>query len=203
MIAYVLEGVGPQQAAKDPRMARLMGAGPWQYQMHRLGTTATWLSSGPVPRGSLGEERKTPDGLIYIGPKVLPSPEQLIRPNIANRLDLHTITVAQDLGTQIKILPAYMSPRQIMDDNTLGDPTTAYGRAVRAVMEKLQADPTLTFNAVMPEMTEVCRLAVMYSYRLTRELLTDLGWLNEESLLEIWGASIRVPKAEPNKDDGS
>ncbi len=203
MIAYILEGVGPQQADKDPRMARLMGAGPWQYQMHRSGCLATWKTAAPVPRSQFGDERKTVDGLTYLGPLKIPTPAELFRPSLSMRNDLHQVMVAQDMGVFIRILPAYMSPRQILEDNTLGDPTTAYGKAVRSLMGRLQSEPELTFNDVIPEMAECCRLAAMYSYRVTRELLTDTGWLNEESMLGIWRASIEAPKADPASGGGT
>ncbi len=198
MIAYVLEGATPQSAPTDPRMARLLGVGPWQYQMHQLGCMATWLAEGPVSRDKFGAERKTSDGLIYLSPLTIPQPRQLFRSTMANRLDLSDVVVNQETGQTIRILPATLTPRQILDDNSSGEMATAYGRAVRALYGKMNASPPETLMSVFAdEMIECCRLAIMYSYRATRELVTDLGWLNDGSLIPLWGATIEAPKDVP------
>lgn len=197
MIAYVLENVGPQSAASDKRMARLHSAGPWQYQMHLKGALATWRANGPVPRTSFGEERRTVDGLIYYPPKILPTPEDLLRPAMVQKADLVDVVVSQDSGTVIRILPAYMTPRQIMDDNTVGDSMTVYGRAVRKLLDRMADSKSPKMLDFAEELAECCRLAIMYSYRMTRELLTDVGWLNEESLPGVWRAAIDIPKTMP------
>lgn len=202
MIAYILEGVGPQGAASDKRMARLHAAGPWQYQPHQLGCMATWRTNGPVSRSTLGADRKTKDGMIYLSPLELPTPEQLLRPSMVERAELQDVIVSQDTGTTIRIFPAMMSPRQILEDATLGEPSTRYGRAVRALMDRVAADPNLRVSDIAGELTECVRLAIMYSYRVTLELLHDLAWLNEASLMSIWGACLQAPKSKPGADDG-
>ncbi len=199
MIAYILPNAAPQAAASDKRMARLNGAGPWQYQPNQRGAMATWKAAGPVPRTAFGVERETSDGLIYLPPKVLAQPEELIRPNMVQRMDLIDVVVSQDSGLTIRLLPAYMTPRQILDDNTIGDMSTIYGRAVRKLMDRMSdsKDSKLKFVDYAEELAECCRLAVMYTYRMTRELLTDHGWLNEESLGAVWSAVTHYPKAKP------
>ncbi len=202
MIAYTLDA-GLQEAASDKRMHRLLGAGPWQYQLHPVGCMTTWKADGPLSRSAFGAERKTADGMTYFGPKILPTPERLIRAHMVERADLSDVIVSQDTGLKVRIMPAYLSPRMVLDDNTLGDHTTAYGRAVRDLLDKIHANPKQEYKDVAVEMAECCRLAMMYTYRLTRELLTDLGWLNEESIMPIWEGSIAVPKASPAGDGGS
>ncbi len=204
MIAYIIEGVSPMSAEKDPKMARLLSTGPWQYQPHQLGCMATWKSpSGPVPLNTFLPGRKTFDGLVYHGPKQLPQAETLMRQVAMGRMDLHTVTTSQDRGETIQIMPVYASPRQILEDNKLGGYSSAYGRAVRGLLEKLHADPTLKFSMVSDEALECCRLAIMHTYRVTKELLQDLGWLSEESWFQIWEAAIQVPKAALAKEGGN
>lgn len=201
MLAYVLENIAPQAAAADKRMARLAGAGPWQYQPHQTGTLATWRANGPVPRKTFADEaqwRKTSDGMLYMPPRTLPTPEMLLRPSMAERIDLTDVVVMPDTGLTLKILPALLTPRQIMDDNRLGDPCTEYGRVTRRLMDRIRdLGEKCLFSDVADDMADVCRLAIAFTYRMTRELLTDLGWLNEASLEAIWEAAIKAPKAKP------
>lgn len=203
MIAYILDGRNPETGVSDPRMARLKGAGPWQYQLHSEGCMAVWRSKGPVKRAELGEQRPTTDGMIYIGPKELPKPDQLLHAQMRQREDLTEVPISLESGETIRIMPAYLSPRQIMEDNTTGDYTTMYGRSVRKILDKSREKPGLKINDCVNEITECCRLAIMYTYRMTRELLQDLGWLNEDSILAIWEATVQGPKAEPKAENGS
>jgi hypothetical protein len=203
MIGYILSGVSPESAADDERMTRLKSAGPWQYQLHQDGCLATWKTDRPTPRKSLGEERKTTDGLVYIGPRVLPKPKDLIRSAFAQNLNLNDVIVSHETGESIKILPAFMSPRQILEDNKVGDYSTVYGRAVRALLDRSRVNPNLRLNDCITEIAECCRLAILYIYRMTKELLQDVGWLNEDSLLTIWEATIQVPKEQLKHENGS
>ncbi len=204
MIAYVLEDVGPQAAAADKRMERLRGAGPWQYQLHPRGCFATWRNPlGPVPLASFGAERKTVDGMVYLGPKVLPMPEELLRESMRQRDDLTDVIASEESGITVRVVPAYRTPRRIMEDNSVGDFTTMYGRAVWALMARISERPDITVGEVSGDMLDCCRLALMHSYRLTSELLADLGWIHEDNFRAIWEAAIQVPKETPAAEGGN
>jgi hypothetical protein len=201
MIGYVMPDVNPMMATADKRMQRLAASGPWMYQMHPKGTFASWRTDNGHPRPStaFGKPRDTKDGLIYYPPAVLPQPHELLKPQFRQRDGLRSIQV-DEIGTVIQIMPVYMTPRQFMDDNRVGDFTTRYGRTVMelaALLYDRQEDapaPKLSDHADM--LLDCVRMAIMHTYRSTLELITDLGWVNEGSVKPIWEASIYHPKSE-------
>lgn len=198
MIGYLLDGVGPATAAEDVRMHRLLQAGPWQYQPQASGgTLATWKAAENAPRAAtaFGTPRQTTDGLLYYPPAVLPRPEALLRPAMAHRDDAHKVDVETGEGlVTLCILPAYASPRRVLDNNLYGDYTAAYARKARALIGKMKEHPDTVDDELYNDLFEVARCAIMHTTRCTRELITDCGWLTEESAWAIWGAIIQVPK---------
>lgn len=196
MIGYLLEGASPITAMEDPRAARLLSAGPWMAQPHPLGALLTWKNTTPLSSRDLGESRKTIDGLTYYSPKVLPSLDSLMAPNMRRRDDATDVTIIREEQImKVRVVPAYASPRKILDDNTVGDFSTRYGKATRALFDKVNEDRNLPFAAYRDELFEVCRLAIMHVYpRMTRELITDFNLLDEDTIFQMWEGMIYVPK---------
>lgn len=199
MIAYVLEGANPLTAKDDPRAARLMSAGPWMAQSHPAGAILTWQTPNNVPINlrDLSAGRKTIDGsMTYHGPKVLPALETLMAPNMRRRDDAtDVVIVREEQLTKVRIVPAYASPRRILDDNTVGDFSTRYGKATRVLFDRVNEDRGLPYSAYRDELFEVCRLAIMHVYpRMTRELITDFDILDEDTVFQMWEGMIYVPK---------
>ena len=200
MIGYVLEGANPATATEDPRAARLMSAGPWMAQPHPAGAMLTWRSADGVPAGAgaFGPPRKTLDGMSYLPPRALPEFATLANQNLRHREDATDLRlVREEQVIVVRIIPAYASPRKILEDNSSGDFSTRYGVAARKLLDRLDADRSLQYSAYCNELFEVCRLAVMHSHpRVTRELMTDYGILDDDSVFDIWRAIISVPKDE-------
>lgn len=199
MIGYVLEGANPITATEDPRAARLMSAGPWMAQPHPLGAMLVWKTDGGVAvrRESFGEQRKTHDGMIYLPPKSLPPIETLLSPAMRRQGVMATdvMIVREEEVLKVRIVPAYASPRKILDDNSVGEFSTRYGRAVRALLDKVNSERDLPFESYSAELFDVCRLAIMHTHpRMTRELITDYGLLDEDTVYQIWEGTIHVPK---------
>lgn len=198
MIAYVLEGASAFTVKEDPRAARLMPAGPWMAQSHPLGAMLVWQTPNnlPVNLRDLNDGRITVDGLMYYGPKTLPPLESLMAPSMVRRNDAtDVVIVREEQLIKVRVIPAYASPRKILDDNTVGDFSTRYGRATRELFDKVNEDRSLPFAAYRDELFEVCRLAIMHVYpRLTRELITDYNLLDEDTIFQMWEGMIHVPK---------
>ena len=192
MIGYLLDGVNPQAASAHPLMAgRLRAAGPWQYQAHAGGTLATWRGAGTRAE-DLGVARPVAEGIRYLPPRALPSPDDLARQERAGD-SLEAVTV-DDQGTVLHIVPALLTPRAILSSGLAGDPATRYGREAHAAFRAIAAAPEDKEEAARLAVA-VCRLALCYSYRLTDELLDDLGWINESSVTALWEAVTKPPKA--------
>lgn len=196
MIGYLLQGANPASADRDERMRRLSAAGPWQYQPHANGTIATWKTQGgPRLMSSFGKPRNTKDGLLYFPPKELPPLNSLAKPGTLQREDAHEVHVETEMGLlKVRIIPAYMSPKKILDDGTLGDYSTQYGKSVRMLLERMNANRALKFSEVCDEMYECVIKGIEYAYRCTRELVSDYGIIDEDSLLSFWEGCIHVPK---------
>ena len=204
MIGYVLPGASPATAKADPRMRRLASAGPWQFQHHADGVLATWAQEeGPRSFASFGEGRKTDDGLIYLPPKTLPMPEDLLKPAFLTRADAHKISVETEQGTvTLTVVPAYCTPRKILENNDLGDYATSYARRALALLGRLSSGVDVRVTDVGPDLFDVCREAVLMTTRCTKELISDCGWITEDSCWDIWRAVIHVPKALSSLDSG-
>ncbi len=193
MIGYIIEGVAPGGAMTDPRTKRLRTAGPWKEQGHIKGTLITWADFNGG-KDSFGPERTTFDGLTYLPPKIIPTPEQLIREDFKERQDLEDVFIQMDDDlVKLRLCPAYLSPRKVLDNSGLGDFSTAFGRRVRELLVRVN-DQKLKMGDIMEDLIECDRQACMYVYRTTRELLSDCAWINEDSINTIWGAIINVPK---------
>lgn len=198
MIAYVLEGANPLTAKEDPRAARLLSAGPWMAQVHPTGALLTWQtpSNLPIDLRDLADGRRTAEGMIYHGPKALPPLDSLMAPHMLKRTD-HTdvMIVREEQLTRVRVVPAYASPRKILDDNTVGDFSTRYGRATRMLFDKVNENREMAFADYRDDLFEACRLAIMHVYpKLTRELITDYCILDEDTIFQMWEGMIHVPK---------
>jgi hypothetical protein len=196
MIAYVLEGASPLTATEDPRACRLMSSGPWMAQPHPQGAMLVWKTEGVSRVDSFGEPRKTADGMVYLPPRTLPALGTLLAPAMRQREVATDIAIVREEELlKVRIVPAYASPRKILDDNTVGGFSTRYGRAVRSLLDTVTKSPDASFDTYSAELFEVCRLAIMHTYpRMTRELITDYCILDEDTVYQIWEGTIHVPK---------
>lgn len=202
MHAYVIPGGNVGTATEDPRVARLLPAGPWQAQMHLEGAVIVPKPADGAPirvEGAFGTPRQTKEGLIYLPPKTLPPIQSLRSHSSLNRDDLTEVRIVREEQVQIVgILPAYLSPRRVLDDNTRGDFSTKYGKAVRALLDRIAANPKMQYGEYAQDLFEACRFAIMYTHpRMTRELITEYDVLDDDTAFTMWEAMIHVPKESP------
>jgi hypothetical protein len=140
--------------------------------------------------------------MLYFPPKVLPNPMSLLREGFAQRTDAHRVQVETGEGGMavLLIVPAYASPRKILEDNSLGDFATAFARKTLNLLGQMsdkktgEDSPIEDFSA---QVFDICREAIMHTTRCTKELIADCGWITENSALPIWRAITHVPKAAP------
>lgn len=201
MHGYIVKGGNVATVLDDPAVARLLSAGPWQAQPHPLGAMLVWKAEDgiPVPSHGFGPQRDTVDGLVYLPPKKLPLIGTLLGASMRQRDDLHTLRIVrEETVTEVRILPAYLSPRKILDSNDVGGFSSRYGKAVRQLLDKLNTTPPPKFSEYSTDMIEACRLAIMFTHpRMTRELVTEYELLDEDTIWDIWRATLIVPK-EPS-----
>ncbi len=194
MLAYQASEVATDCAKGHPRFTRLMPSGPWSYKGHPGGgSLAFWDQPNKFPAlTDFGAPRPCADGLIYYPPLVLPELAQLAKPP-AQRSDCTWVPLA--CGQSIAILPAYLEPRRVLAGGELGDPVTAYGAQARLVDGMFRANDGLSlFDS---ELLKLCRMALCGTYRLTDELIDDLGIFTTEDIDPITDAAFRGPKAAP------
>lgn len=197
MIGYLLPGATAESCAEDVRMRRLIGAGPWKYQSRGDAGFASW-DGAARPISGYGTPRETLDKLTYYPPLELPMPSSLVRPQMTGRDDVHWIDVETlDALYRLPILPAYLSPRKILEGGKLGDAATLYGKLSRMLNERISANPDLLVSEIRKDLYDVCVAALMHTMRVTPELIQDYGWLNQQSCWQIWECVLRVPKESP------
>ncbi len=184
MLAYRIPDVAPAHAADrmragdHPGLARIALAGPWQFSAHpEGGSLATWLGSR-VPRiDDLCDAVSCSDGLTYYRPSPLPSPMDLAKTlHSSDEIDVDLVS-----GVRVSILLARSSPRRLRftGDSSIGEPLTEYGRLARVVSERLaEADADHPITTDDADVRRLLLLAIAQRYRVTEELLDDVGWIS-------------------------
>jgi hypothetical protein len=186
-VAYFAPGVRAAPAAEIPAFRRLLPAGPWAV-------TAAEHPAGQGGRGSLawqlapGETpavvpdvrawawRACPDGLWYGSGGGLPSQASLAREAAPPGVDL-----VLGGGTTLTIPLAVAAPRLIdFGAGGIGEPATELGRLAYRIYDRLTAEQGI--GLADPDLHRLVLLAVQASYRVTEELLTDLGWISTVDL---------------------
>lgn len=202
MLAYRIRDVAAAAASErlhdrsHAGLARLAIAGPWQFAQHpEGGCVATWLGSKPRAFDSLGDGEACEDGMVYYRPDPLPGAMDLAK----SKHSEDEIDVDLECGVRLSILLAISAPRRLRFTGgaAIGDPLSEYGLLARDVQRRLAeapADQPLTVADA--GVRRLLFLAVAQRYRVTEELLNDLGWLStadvDPLLCAIWGSD---PKA--------
>ncbi len=204
MFAYRLPKADqPIDAAEHASAKRLLPAGPFQYAAHpQGGTLLTWRDAAGkmAPLHDYAAPRETADGLVYYGPKVLPTVADLVR-----RGSPPSIDVELSSGVVVPIALAASSPRKLVFTPTgasEGDYLTEYARLADDLREQVKRDGDVMRSDRL--LHRVVLLAFQQSLRVTEELLTDLGWVSTADFLPIvmaaWGTD---PKAGGTDDEPS
>lgn len=168
---------------------RLRQFGPWEARGDSSGVT---LTATEFPSVEYAESRQTPDGFTYWAATNTPDITQLIRKRIVvdecNQVDLAN-------GQRILIRPAYLQPRRLFTDGTIGDPITEHGQRARRVMDLLIAKD---LQGIMhPEARALWIEAVGAVYRSTPELIDDHAIFSIEDVDLVLAAVFQGPKPQP------
>ena len=134
--------------------------------------------------------RKCHDGLWYLPPSELPDQAMLARERCPKGIDLTSST-----GITLTIPLAAAAPRAIdLATGELGEAVAPYAREAYALFDRIDNGETVTLTD--PQVRRVVLLALQACYRLTPELLADLGWITTDDLDPILSAILGShPKA--------
>ena len=197
--AYWAPGVLPADAKGHPIFAEIQHAGPWQYQSHPDGGTLATYHGVPGNLDHLAPAREVTDGLRYHAPLVIPHIYDCVKAGSAG-VDL---TLA--CGITISIIEATLIHRQMRIGRGavgLGDPVTEYGRLACRLLEKAKKDGGIPNDS--PDLTRLIELAVSQRYRVTSELLDDMGIIAADDIDPILACAwMGDPKALAPATDGA
>lgn len=200
MLAYRIPDVAASAAVgqmhEHAGLKRIALAGPWQFTAHPLGgCLATWRGSKVPHVDSLGDGIACDDGLTYFRPAIMPTAMDLAKAlRSADEIDVDLVC-----GVRVSILLAISAPRRLSFTSgpAIGDPLTEYGLLARDIQRRLaEAPEDQPITVADVGVRRLLFLAIAQRYRVTEELLNDLGWLStadvDPLLCAIWGSD---PKA--------
>ncbi|HEV8176273.1 MAG TPA: hypothetical protein VGP44_01150 [Gemmatimonadales bacterium] len=204
MIGYFLPGGKAAPPREIPAFARVLESGPWsstEFNHHEAGSGAllfwTDKSIGQTDLRRPEAWRKCADGLWYCRPAVLPDQSILAKRNCPQGID---VTLATGLLLTIPLATA--APRAVcFSSGSLGDPSSEFGRVADAVYDRMangkdDAGKAKGLPLLDPQVLRLVTLALMAAYRVTPELLDDLGWITSADIDPILCAIMGTdPKA--------
>lgn len=169
---------------------RLRRFGPWSAQPDSSGVT---LTAREWPTGNYtGEPRKTPEGWDYWHSDAIPSLQQLLR---AETLTEACNQISLICGISLLVRPAYLEPRRVFSNGTVGDAFTEHGRRARRVGDLLRADDPQGIRH--PEAITLWLEAVGNVYRATPEVIDDLAIFSFDDVDAVIAAVFAGPKLQP------
>ena len=168
--------------------ARIAHCGKWNYCTHthggKKGVLAFWKGLAPAP-SELSDGVAHGD-LVYFAPSPMPTQEKL-----AKASPYPSAQITTHKGMQLSIPLAVGAPRLLsFTGNELGDfaddfPDQAARFAARA--ENIQ-DTDDDIALLDQELIELIGVALQQNYRVTPELLNDLGWITSVDIIPIYRA---------------
>lgn len=192
--AYFAPGVKADVARDIPAFRRILPAGPWQvlgFNHPTLGWGAlAWWADCPQPEGEAW--RESPDGLWYLPPTQLPSQADLAKPNSPAG-----IVVSLSGGQAVTMPLAAIAPRKLsLTTGTAGAPADEYGLRAAAVHSRLTGAGKDGLPLLDPDVLAMIAAGLALAYRVTTELLDDLGWLTTADIDPLLCAGLgHDPKA--------
>lgn len=182
--AYWAPGVAPCDAPGNPVFAPIQPGGPWSYWSHPAGgTLAVWSDAAShTPEGYRAPE-DIGGGLHYCGPLELPHLHDLARP-VTGGTDVRLAC-----GLTITVPVALVEHRQLRLGNRgprVGAPVTEYGRLAAMLRDRAAAEGGVPSDDA--DLLRLLTLAVAQCYRVTADLLDDLGVLAASDTDSLLGA---------------
>ncbi len=192
MIAYFSDKTADAMgAAEHPSFARIASCGKWHFVKHSHDSASGVLAYWDKPVGvDLAKPKKCKDGLIYFGYTQEPTQDSLARENIPN-----SFPVTLRSGRVIDIPMAIAAPKILAFDGTdESKHATEFGSEAYRIWEMIEGK---SYPSDL-ECRRLVYLAINQTYRVTEELLSQLGWITDVDVVPILLAiSGRDPKSVP------
>lgn len=201
MIAYFAPGVkaSGKAAWEIAAFDRVKSAGPWLCTDGRGpdGETGALIYWDTPPENGRGTWRICPDGLHYWSPRVPPNPESLARRNCPRGID-----VLMSTGVLLTIPLAVAAPRKVsLSLCTADEPASEFGVLAYRVFERLAAKEPV--GVTDRDVLRLVTLALEAAYRVTPELVDDLGWITTADIDPILCAILGSDPKASNPAGGS
>ena len=172
--AYRIPGetVRPDGIATHPLAKRLAPAGPWQCCDSHDGGTLLTFKGASVSLDSYGPPQVCDDGLVYYPSLVPLTPADLGKANIPDSVP---VTLASGMTLSIPVARRSARKRSFTG-KAVGDYVSEFPRLAFSVYDRVQSDQAIKLDD--RDLVRVIFLAVSLCYRVTEEVLSDLGWLS-------------------------
>ena len=183
--AYWAPDVSPSEAKESPIFAAIQHAGPWQYQGHPSGGTYATMIGFSAQTEDFLEPQELVSGLHYLAPKVAPTLYDLAKPTPGNG-----VVVQLACGVAAEIPVAVVQYRQLRLSASarvrVGDPVTEYGRLSVSLLDRAKVEGGIPHDD--PELHRLLVLGFSQRYRVTAEILDDLGIIATDDVEQLLGA---------------
>ena len=203
---YFAPGVasGIRAAHEIPEFRRVLTAGPWYACASTQGGKSGALifqkgDQQPPPHSD--RWRECFDGLLYRPDNKRPGTADLVRDDRRMRhLDL---TLAS--GVLISIPVASAAARAVdFGAKKFAAPSDDFGKSAYAFFDRLkEADAARQPKLGDPDTLSLVLLAVQQFYRVTEELLNDLGWISSADIDPIISATMGISDSKTQAAGGS
>lgn len=192
--AYFAPGAAVDVAPAMPCFARILAAGPWQvtainHPTRGWGALAWWPG---CPQPGDVSWRQSPDGLWYASPARLPTQAELARANAPRGIEVQVTC-----GASLTMPLATLAPRRLsLLTGAVGIPADEYGRLAYTVSNRLREAGSAGLPIVDAEVLRLLVAGLGLAYRVTAELLEDLGWITTADVDPLLCAALgHDPKA--------
>jgi hypothetical protein len=199
--AYWAPDVSAAEAKEHPAFASIQHAGPWQYQTHPAGGTYATMIGYDNDLALYQEPQELVNCLHYLAPLAMPTLYDLAKPSGAAG-----VVVQLACGIAIEVPVAVVRFRQLRlsasAKNRVGDPVTEYGRLSVSLLDRAKVEGGIPHDD--PALHRLIVLAISQRYRVTAEILDDMGIISAEDIEPLLGAIwCGDPKAGAPASDGT
>jgi len=199
--AYWAPDVSAVEAKEHPAFASIQHAGPWQYQTHPHGGAYATMIGTDNDLALYQAPQELVGGLHYLAPLAMPTLYDL-----AKETPGQGVMVQLACGIAVEVPVAVVRFRQLRlsasAKNRVGDPVTEYGRLSVSLLDRAKVEGGIPHDD--PQLHRLIVLAISQRYRVTAEILDDMGIISAEDIEPLLGAIwCGDPKAGAPASDGT
>ena len=198
--AYWAPDVSPSEAKESPIFAAIQHAGPWQYQGHPSGGTLATMIGFNAAIEDFKEAQSLESGLHYLAPKCMPTLYDLAKPTIGSGVVMQfACGIAAEIPVAVVRFRQLRLSASVRD--RVGDPVTEYGRLSVSLLDRAKVERGIPHDD--HDLHRLLVLALSQRYRVTAEILDDLGIISTEDVEPMLGIIwCGDPKAGAPASDG-